>query len=160
MQLPLNKEGNIELDLFQIISEVIGNATEEEREAIVEYFGLQKPIRKWMVERLADDFSRPSYNTDIHEDRADLLRKIKDEELNYYAGLIVEKVKDEKRHNKAYWELYWWCQAHNLTSQEGFPRQALKPSDWKWNLDLEETVKQIIKTERPDLLGEVPGDGD
>ncbi len=152
MRLPLNKEGNIELDLFEIISEVIGKATEEERDTIVEYFGLQKPIRKWMVGRLADEFSRPCYNESIHDDRSDLLQKIKDEELKYYASLITDKMVDEHRHNKAYWEIYRWCSDHGITHMEGFPHQALKLSDWDWKREIEETVRNIIKTERPDLL--------
>ena len=152
MRLPINKDGNIELDLFEIISEVIGRATEEERQTIVEFFGLQKPIREWMIERLADEFSRPSYCEEIHNDRLKLLQSIKVEELSFYAGLIVEKMTDEHRHNKAYWELYRWCQEHKITLTDGFPHQALKHGDWNWRQELEEAVKQIIKQERPDLL--------
>ncbi len=152
MQLPINKDGNIELDLFDIVSEVIGRATEEERQTIIEYFAMQKPIRKWMVERLAEEYSRPSYYKSVHEDRLDLLKRIKEEELSYYAGLIVEKMIDEHRHNLAYWELWRWCSDHKITHMEGFPYQALKTSDWNWKQELEETVKTIIKKERPDLL--------
>ncbi len=152
MQLPINKEGNIELDLFEIVSEVVGRATQEEREAMVEAFGFQEPIRKWMVERLANEYARPSYNENIHKDRAELLAKIKDEELKYYADLIVDKMVDEHRHNKAYWELYHWCSDHNITNMAGFPHQALKSTDWKWQQEIEEVVRNIIKTERPDLL--------
>ncbi len=152
MNLPINKEGNIELDLFEIVSEVIGRATEEERQTMVEYFGLQKPIRKWMVERLADEFSRPSFDENIHKDRLELLTKIKDEELSYYADLIVDTMVDEHRHNKAYWELYRWCSANKITSMNGFPYQALKSDDWQWKQELETTVREIIKRERPDLL--------
>ncbi len=152
MQLPINKDGNIELDLFDIVSEVMGRATEEERQAMVENFGLQEPIRTWMVTRLANEYSRPSYNENVHKDRATLLTQIKEEELKYYADLIVDKMTDEYRHNKAYWEIYRWCSDHNITRMEGFPHQALKCSDWKWKQELEETVRQIIKTERPDLL--------
>jgi hypothetical protein len=152
MQLPINKDGNIELDLFEIVSEVVNRATEEERQTIVEYFGFQKSIREWMIKRLADEYSRPSYYEEIHKDRLELLRKIKIEELNFYASLIVGKMIDEHRHNKAYWEIYRWCSDHNITRMDGFPHQALKPDDWKWRGELEETVTQIIKQERPDLL--------
>jgi len=152
MNLPINKDGNIELDLFDIVSEVIGRATDEERETIVVYFGLQKPIRKWMVERLAEEYSRPSYNEEIHKDRSELLQKIKVEELNYYATLIAGKMIDEHRHNKAYWELYRWCSDHNLTCMVGFPHKALKNSDWEWKEEVEEIVRNIIKQERADLL--------
>lgn len=152
MQLPINKDGNIELDLWEIVHEVVNRATEEEQQMMVEYFAMQKPIRKWIVERLADDFSRPNYNTSIHEDRDELLTKLKDEELKYYASLIVEKMIDEHRHNKAYWEIYHWCSDNNITRMEGFPRQALKHDDWKWRLELEETVGTIIKQDRPDIL--------
>ncbi len=152
MQLPINKDGNIELDLWEIVHEVVNQATEEEQQMMVEYFAMQKPIRKWMVERLADDFSRPNYNTSTHEDRDELLTKLKDEELKYYASLIVEKMIDEHRHNKAYWEIYRWCSANNITRMEGFPHQALKHDDWKWRLELEETVGTIIKQDRPDIL--------
>ena len=152
MRLPINKDGNIELDLFDIVSEVIGRATPEERETIVGYFGYQPSIRKWMVERLADEFSRPNYNEEIHKDRLELLQKIKVEELKYYADLIVDKMVDEHRHNKAYWELYWWCQKNEITRMEGFPHQSLKTSDWDWKLELENTVFEILKRERPNLL--------
>ena len=152
MQLPINKDGNIELDLFEIISEVINKATEEERQTIVEYFGFQKPIRKWMVERLADEYSRPSFYESVHDDRFALLKAIKQEELEYYADLIAQKVAGERRHNKAYWEQYWWCQKNNITAMDGFPHQALKSSDWNWKNEVAETVKEIIKQERPDLL--------
>jgi len=152
MQLPMNKDGNIELDLFEIVSEVINRATQEEREAIVEYFGYQKPIREWMVERLATEFSRPSYYEEIHKDRLEFLRQIKEEELSFYADLIAQKVADERRHNKAYWELYHWCSNHNITHTDGFPHQALKSNDWDWKNEVAETVKEIIKQERPDLL--------
>lgn len=127
-------------------------ATEEECQTMVEYFGLQKPIRKWMVERLANEYSRPSFYESVHKDRLELLQKIKQEELSFYACLIVEKMTDEHRHNKAYWEIYRWCSDHNITSMEGFPHQALKSDDFKWEQELEETVKRIIKTERTDLL--------
>jgi len=152
MILPINKEGNIELDLFEIVSQVVHKATPEEKEAIIECFGLQKPIREWMVNRLATEFSRPCYCEGIHADRLKLLEAIKQEELNYYAALIVSKVEDERRHNKAYWELYRWCQAHNITGMEGFPHQALKHSEWDWKLEIERIIKDIIKNERPDLL--------
>ena len=157
MQLPINKDGNIELNLVDIISEVMNRATEEERQTMVEYFALQEPIRKWMVERLADEYSRPCYNNKIHKDRLELLKKIKQEELEYYADKIVDKITNEYRHNKAYWELYWWCQANNITRMEGFPHQALKPSEWDWRMELEKMVCEVIKTERPDLL-EVKGE--
>lgn len=152
MELSLNKNGNIELDLYDIITEVIGKATEEEMVDIVECFGLQKPIREWMVKRLADEFSRPSYNEEIHKDRLELLQSIKVEELKYYADLIVDKMIDEHRHNKAYWELYHWCSNHEVTRMDGFPHQALKPSDFEWKRELTETVENIIKEKRPDLL--------
>ncbi|MEE9304589.1 MAG: hypothetical protein V3U84_12505 [Thiotrichaceae bacterium] len=152
MRLPINKDGNIELDLFEIISEVINRATEEERQTIVEFFGFQRPIRKWMIERLADDYSRPSYCEEVHNDRLQLLQSIKVEELSFYAGLIVEKMLDERRHNKAYWELYHWCSEHKITLTAGFPHQTLKPDDWNWRQELEETVRQIVKQERPDFL--------
>jgi hypothetical protein len=35
---------------------------------------------------------------------------------------------------------------------EGFPHQALKTSDWDWKMELENTVFEIIKRERPNLL--------
>ena len=152
MRLPINKDGNIELDLWEIVHEVVNRATEEERQMMVEYFAMQKPIRKWMIERLSNDFSRPSYDSSIHEDRHELLTKIKEEELNFYASLIVEKMLDEHRHNKAYWEIYRWCSHNNITRMAGFPHQALKHDDWKWRQELEETVATIIKQERPDIL--------
>lgn len=152
MNLPLNKDGNIELDLHDIITEVIGKATEEEMIGIVESFGLQKPIRKWMVERLADEFSRPCYYESVHDDRLKLLQSIKVEELAYYADAIVKAMVDEHRHNKAYWELYWWCQKNNITSMNEFPHNALKPSDYNWKQALEKTVIKIIEEKRPDLL--------
>ncbi len=152
MRLPINKDGNIELDLFEIVSEVVNRASEEERQTIIEYFAMQKPIRKWMVERLAEEYSRPSYYSEVHEDRLDFLTKIKDEELSYYASLICEKITDEYRHSKAYWELYHWCSDHNITRMEGFPHQALKPSDFDWGHELETLVRDTIKQERPDLL--------
>ena len=34
MRLPINEDGNIELDLFEIVSEVMHKATEEERQTI------------------------------------------------------------------------------------------------------------------------------
>jgi len=153
MRLPINKDGNIELDLFDIVSEVVGKATEEERQTMVEYFGMQEPIRKWMVERLAEEYSRPSFYEEVHNDRKDFLRKIKDEELAFYASLIVERVNDECRHQQAYWKLYYWCSANNITRMNGFPSPILHPSDWDWRKELEDRVKQIIKTERSDLLG-------
>ncbi len=152
MQLPINKEGNIELDLFDIVSEVMNRVTEEERQTMVEYFALQKPIQKWMVERLATEYSRPNFYEGVHNDRLALLKSIKQEELEYYASLIADKVEDERRHNKAYWELYYWCSDNNITGMKGFPHQALKTGDFDWKHDVEETVKEIIKQERPDLL--------
>ncbi len=152
MELSLNEKGNIELDLYAIITEVIGKATEEEMVDIVECFGLQKPIRRWMVERLADDYSRPCFNESIHDDRLKLLQSIKVEELKYYADLIVDKMVDEHRHNKAYWELYHWCQNHDVNKIEGFPYNSLRPSNTDWTKELRETVETIIKEKRPDLL--------
>ena len=152
MRLPINDKGNIELDLFDIVSEVTGKATEDERIAIVEYFALQEPIRKWMVERLANDYSRPGYSSSVHDDRLELLRSIKEEELNYFASLIVEKMIDEHRHNKAYWEIYRWCSDNNITRMEGFPHRSLKYDEWDWRMELEQTVRDIVKQERPDLL--------
>lgn len=159
MQLPINKDGNIELDLFEIVSEVVNKATPEEQEAIVEYFGFQKPIRKWMVDRLANEYSRPSFYEEIHEDRLALLKQIKQEELAFYADLIAQKVADERRHNKAYWELYHWCSNHGITRTAGFPRQALNSSDWDWKNEVAEIVEEIIKQKRPDLL-EVKTEGE
>lgn len=152
MQLPINKDGNIELDLFEIISEVVHRATPEEREAIVENFAILKPIREFIIDKLANEYSRPSFYEGWHHDRLKFLKAIKQEELDYYASLIVGKIVDEYRHNKAYWELYHWCSNHDITRMEGFPHQALKPSDWKWKEELEAMVKAVIKQERPDLL--------
>ncbi len=152
MQLPINKDGNIELDLFDIVSEVVHRATPEEREAMVENFGILKPIRDFIIDKLANEYSRPSFYEGWHDDRLKFLKAIKQEELDYYASLIADKLSDEERHQKAYWELYWWCQKNNITNMAGFPHQALKCSDWKWKQELEDTVRQIIKTERPSLL--------
>lgn len=154
MQLPINKDGNIELDLFAIISEVVHRATPEEREAIVEDFAILKPIREFIIDKLANEYSRPAFYEEWHQDRLKFLKAIKQEELEYYASLIVHKMIDEHRHNKAYWELYRWCSDNHITRMEGFPHQALKPSDWKWEEELENTVKEIIRKERPDLLEE------
>ena len=152
MRLPINKDGNIELDLSEIISEVVGKATDEERKTIIEYFGFLIPIRKLVIDMLAHEYSRPSFYEDVHKDRLELLTKVKQEELGYYAALIVDKVEDERRHNKAYWELYHWCSNNNITSRPSFPHQALKGGDWNWRLELEKVVTDIIKKERPDLL--------
>lgn len=159
MQLPINKDGNIELDLFDIVHEVMNKATEEERQTMVEYFGVQEPIRKWMVERLANEYSRPNFYEEVHKDRLDLLKRIKQEELAYYAGLIVNKITDEYRHHKAYWELYYWCRENNITNMAGFPHQALKSSDWKWKEELEKMVAETIRQERPSFLEVKEGNG-
>lgn len=147
MQLPINKDGNIELDLFDIVSEVMNRATEEEMQTMVEYFALQKPIRKWMVERLANEYSRHSYYQSVHDDRRELLKQIKDEELAYYADLIAEKVEREKRFEKSYYDLRNWCSEH----AKDFPWDKTE-IDLNFKREVEETVKTIIKTERPDLL--------
>jgi len=152
MQLPINKDGNIELDLFDIVSEVVHRATPEERETMVEYFGLMKPIRDFIIDKLANEYSRPSFYEGWHDDRLKFLKAIKQEELEYYASLIAGKVEDERRHNKAYWELFWWCQRNNITHMEGFPHQALKTGEWEWKREVEEIVKEAIKQQRPDLL--------
>lgn len=152
MQLPINKDGNIELDLFNIVSEVINRATPEERQSIIEYFAILKPIREFVIDKLANEYSRPAFYEGWHDDRLKFLKAIKQEELEYYASLIVNAMIDEHRHNKAYWEIYRWCSDHDITRMAGFPHQSLKHSDWKWKEELENTVKQIIKAERPDLL--------
>jgi len=59
MQLPINKDGNIELDLFEIISEIVNEPTEEGLQTIIDYLDFQKPIRMWRVESLAEEYSRP-----------------------------------------------------------------------------------------------------
>jgi hypothetical protein len=152
MNLSLNKNGNVELDLYEIISEVIGNATEAEMLSIIEEFALQPKIRKYMIDRLANEFSRPCFCEEIHNDRLELLQKIKAEELSFYASLIVGKMIDEYRHNKAYWELYWWCSNKGYSQEDSFPHQALKTSDWDWRLELENLVIETVKKERHELL--------
>lgn len=152
MNLPLNKNGNIELDLYDIMAEVIGNATEEEMDGIIERFTLLPEIRRYMVDRLANEYSRYCYYEEIHKDRLSLLTKIKEEELNFYASLIADKVADEYRHNKAYWELYHWCSDKGYTHEDKFPHQALKPCDWDWIKGIEKIVVDTVKKERPSLL--------
>ncbi len=147
MNLPINKDGNIELDLFEIVSIVIDRATPEEREAITEYFALQKPIREWMVERLANEYSRHSYYQSVHEDRREFLRQIMEEELAYYADLIADKVEDWKRYRDAYYELRNWCSEN----AKDYPWNKLD-IDFDFRRELETMIKDIVKQERPDLL--------
>jgi hypothetical protein len=77
---------------------------------------------------------------------------IKVEELKYYADLIVDKMVEESRHHKAYWELYHWCKNHDVNKIDGFPYNSLRPYDTDWTKELRETVENIIKEKRPDLL--------
>jgi len=147
MNLPINKDGNIELDLFEIVSIVIDKATPEERETITEYFGLQNPIREWMVERLANEYSRHCFYESVHQDRRELLKKIKEHELAYYADLIAEKVEREKRFEKAYYNLRNWCSEN----AKDYPWDRTE-IDFDFRRNLEEMVINIIKQERQDLL--------
>lgn len=110
MKLEINDKGKIELDMYDIITEVVGNTPDDELWKLVEMLGWQDRIFKMVSEALAEEFSRDNYNTHIHEARDLFLKHIKQEELKFYASAISNVFDDARRHSNSFWKLYHWCQ--------------------------------------------------
>ena len=63
-------------------------------------------ILKKAVDLLAEEYSRPNYNESIHKFREDLLVKLKQEEIKYYASKIATLLEENRRWQNLYWKMY------------------------------------------------------
>lgn len=152
MKLEMNDKGNIELDVHEIITELIGNTPDEELDDLISMFGFQKRISKMVSEALAKEFSRENYNTNIHECRDLFLKHIKQEEIKFYASLIANHVENYKRDHENYWKLYHWCSNNNLfQGREGYPSILhSSPIDFDFRKELEAEVVKAFAEKFPD----------
>jgi len=155
MKLEINDKGKIELDMHDIITEVVGDTPDEELDELISMFGFQKRIFKMTSEALAKEFSRANYNTNIHECRDLFLKHIKQEEIKFYASLIVNKLDDYKRTHEAYWTLYRWCSDNNVFRNfEKYPSVLNSPPiDFDFRRKLEEDIAQAFTEKYPETRG-------
>lgn len=150
MDAKLNDNGMIELDLYEVVKEVVDKMHADETdciqtELIITAFGITDQIREWMVDRLANAYSRKNYNSSVHMDRQNFLNSITENEIAYYADKITSEINEERRHNQAYWKLYHWCSDRGLTHEQDFPRlEGLKPEYYAWQEETEKRIKAIL----------------
>ena len=153
MKLEINDKGKLELDMYDIITEVVGNTDDEKLEELIRMFGFQKRILKMVSVALAEEFSRENYNTNIHEARELFLQHIKQEEIKFYASKIVNTVDNYKRTHASYWELYNWCSQNNIFRDYPNHPSSLNspPIDFDFRRELEKDIAKIF-TEAVALL--------
>lgn len=152
MDFKVNDKGKIELDMWDIIHEVVANTPEDDMWSLVEMVGGQDRMFKFVSEALAEEFSRPNYNTHCHEAREMFLKHIKQQEIKWYASLIASKVPDAKKNSEAYWKLYDWCSKHEVgRGDKTFPTIFDQPSSTDFAHELEVTIEQAFLEKMPEV---------
>ena len=146
MKPEMNKQGKIQLDMFDIITEVIENMPNERMWEMIEQFGWHEKIFTWVSKALAEEFSRKNYDPMIHEERKKFLQKVKKQEIEYYAELIAARVEDEARMAKAYWKLYRWCSDNHIfrTDNGSYEASEFRGIDFDYRDNLVAIINEAL----------------
>jgi inhibitor of KinA sporulation pathway (predicted exonuclease) len=151
MNLKLDEKGNVLLNLSDIVDELMGDADSDTCQEILEYFAWQKPMFKYVIDKLCDEYSRDNYNTSIAKYRKDFLTKIQQSQIDYYSSVIANKLEDFKRHNDKYWELYHYV-SDKLSDED---RRNMPTIFTDIEFDFRNELEKIIKESFNKGLSEV-----
>jgi predicted metal-dependent phosphoesterase TrpH len=153
MKIEINNDSKLEISLWDIIEEAFRQANEEGVSQMIEYLAIQPQVRKVIIHRLAEEFSRMSYYEEIHKDRREFLSAIKEQELDFYCDGIASKVEELRRDNEDYWKLYHFCSQNNLfyTKLSNGENKYLSPP--KRN-EMDSEIRNKISTELRKIISD------
>lgn len=151
MKIEINDDSKLEISLWDIIEEAFRQANEEGVSQIIEYLSIQPQVRKVIIRRLAEEFSRKSYYEEIHKDRKEFLSMIGEQELNFYCDGIASDIEELRRDNENYWELYNFCSQNELfyTKLPNGENKYLNPPKRK---DIDFEIRNKISTELREII--------
>jgi hypothetical protein len=144
MKLELDDKGYIKIHLGDIVDEIMGDATQEQCQEVLEHFAWQKPMFSYVTEKLAEEYSRECYNSDMAKYRHDFLHAINKEQLDYYASVVANNIESLKRDNKKYWELYHYCEKVMTSEQKRGMPDFHKDIDHNYRHEFEKIVKEAF----------------
>ncbi len=138
------------INLYDLVEQVVRMTPEEDIGTFIEALGITRKVREFMVDRLSKDYSRPSYNSDVHDDRVKFLKAIKDEELAFYACAIASQITEEMRWQNACRDLGDYCRRHHCFDH---CREVESPPQWPDHISMD--VRQKIMDEVREMLAGV-----
>lgn len=102
-------------------------------------------LRIWMQE-----YSRGSCNSEIHDIRKALLDAVGRREIEFYAGLIANKIEEFRRDDRNYWKLYNairdWCNANNIKYPSFSEKEKI---DFDYKRELEKIIQEAFNAKLP-----------
>lgn len=113
---------------------------------LIEYLGWEKPVLEKAVDLIENEYSRENYNTVVHETRKKLLEKVKEEELEYYANKIADRVEELKRERHNYFKIYHYMRdrARDLGIRlDNIP--DTDPIDFDYRHELAKMIQEELK---------------
>lgn len=143
MRIKIEKD-NLIINIADLLYDFKHQMNEDELLQLIELFAWTPKLFKEVVKMLSSDFSRENYNEFIHEGREEFLKKVKEEEVEFYADKIAKKVEETFRVNSDYWKLYHYVkERYGYSSLKDYP----KPDDidFKLRKELVEIVKEGFK---------------
>ena len=107
MRMKIKLEGkNLVFELSDLLYEIHQNLEEFDQLELIKGLGWMDSVLKSAVDVFAEEYSRENYNPDLHKYRKDLLQKVKQGEIEYYAGKIASAIENLVRERRDYWKLY------------------------------------------------------
>jgi len=107
------KEGKVCIDLGDLLYMVWEVQPDEfDQVEFIKKFAWMPQVREEVIRILKEEYSRKSYNEDVHEAREALLVIMKEEEIKFYANVIAKKVEKIQREDRDYWKLFHAVKDH------------------------------------------------
>jgi len=146
MNIKIKIEGKNKLildlsDLFYLLHDSFDN--EFDAEEFINDLGWIPQIRKQIIKTLKNEYSRGSYNNNVHKERNELLEAMKEKELEYYTNYVADLIEERNRWNNNYWKLWHW---YNERLDEHFHTKGSPPDTDKIDFDYREEVAKYIQS--------------
>jgi hypothetical protein len=146
--MKINEKGTeIILDLNEILGTCQKELSPEQFEDIMKVFSTGDKVFEYIVDKLAYAFSRENYNSFINIGREEFLKRIKQEQLAFYAAKIANKIESFKRNDTDYWKLYQLVVTHAPELIGKIPKMEAIDFDYIHKLEqmIIETFKETDK---------------
>lgn len=148
MKFELNlKDGKLCLDLGDLFYMAYEAQPDEfDQLEFIKKFAWMPQVREEIIKVLKEDYSRPSYCEEVHKEREKFLAAMRDEEIKFYASLIVEKVEDKIRWDREYWKLYHVVREYVT---DGVKIPEMEKINFDYRKELEQVIIEAFKKNLP-----------
>jgi hypothetical protein len=133
-------------DLFFLLHDAYEDDFDAEK--FIADLGWLPQVRKSIIETLKHEYSRESYNENIHKERDELLTAMKEKEIEYHTAYVTKLIEENKRLNADYWRLWHYYRdiLRNDFNHKEFPPDTEK-IDFDFRKKVEEYLLTLIKKE-------------